>query len=61
VLLKKSVTIILLKQLTHTITVCDCDNIHNHIDDYAGLKEGNQVGYDSYVDLDFCGLQYLCS
>jgi len=38
--------------LTNSITVWDCGNIYNHIDAYAGLKEGDQVGYDSYVDPD---------
>jgi hypothetical protein len=46
VLLKKSVTIILLKQLTHShsITIWDSGNIHNHMDVCAGLKEEDQVG-----------------
>jgi hypothetical protein len=44
VLLNKSVNIILLKQLTHTIIVWDCGNVHNHVDDYAGLKEEDEVG-----------------
>jgi hypothetical protein len=38
-LLNKSVIFILLKQLTHTITVWDCCNVHNHIIIDAGSED----------------------
>jgi aromatic ring-opening dioxygenase LigB subunit len=38
VFLNKSITIILLKQLTHTITVWDYRVIHDLVDDYVRIK-----------------------
>jgi hypothetical protein len=36
----KLVNIILSKQFTHIITVCDCGDNQNHINDYARQEEG---------------------
>jgi len=54
VLLNRSVTIILLKQLSHSITVWDCNDNLNYINDYAGQEEGQDC-QDHYVDPDICG------
>jgi hypothetical protein len=47
--------IILLKQLTHSFTVCYCGNIHIHINDCVGHEEENQDEQGLYADLDIYG------
>jgi hypothetical protein len=53
-LLNNSVIIILSKQLTHSITVWDCGDNHNHINDYTGQEVGQDC-QNHYVNLDIYG------
>jgi hypothetical protein len=51
----KSVILIFIETVDSLNYPCYCGNIHNYIDECAGMEEDDQDGQGSYADPDIYG------